>query len=100
MTNPLVFIKTPMLIASRHGNPVNLAAVVHPMIFPVHATKMTATQKRAVVQSFNRLSLVLRPEEAKYSGKNTMVTTSSIRWVNSTVRPPIRGIMMPAENID
>src|SRR5690242_17768289 len=62
---PLVFIRTPMLMASRQGTPQRRAADAQPVIFPQQAVRMTINSHNHVVPSFSNPILVLSPDDAK-----------------------------------
>lgn len=97
-TKPLQLINTPMVRLSLHTSLQALAARVPPMIFPENATAMTPITYAHVMPSFSRPRLVLRPDSAKYKGRNRTETRSSIFSASLIAKPPSWGQMSPTRN--
>jgi hypothetical protein len=87
-TRPLQLIRTPIVKLSLHTNLHALAARVPPMILPANATAITPTTYAHVMPSLSRPIFVLNPDNAKYSGRNSTVTRSSIFSVSLIAKPP------------
>ena len=59
-------IKLPIVLASRHENPENLAAAVHPPNFPKYARAQIAIVYPQVIPLLSRPRSVDKPESVKY----------------------------------
>mmetsp|Transcript_26229 Transcript_26229/g.42963 ORF Transcript_26229/g.42963 Transcript_26229/m.42963 type:complete len:320 (+) Transcript_26229:967-1926(+) len=94
-TRPFVFISTPSVMESRHVSPVHLAAIVHPMILPAHAVRITKMVIPAATGLLMESMFVLRPEYVKYNGRKKVTTRSSYFSDSFAAMLSSRGIERP-----
>jgi hypothetical protein len=87
-TRPLQLINVPIAKLSLQTSLHALAASVPPIILPPNATAVTPMTYAHVIPLFRRPRLVLKPDNAKYRGRNRAATRSSIFSVTWMAKPP------------
>ena len=97
-TKPLQLISEPMVKHSLHTSPLNRAATAAARNLAKKATRITAMTYPHVMPSSSKPRLVDSPLSAKYSGKNSALTRSSIFSVSLIANPPSCGQIKPTMN--